>query len=201
MSFTGESGPKLTGRCSLTRRLIDLGVPVGASALGAAAQCCQAARPVQTSCIRRSSRVNTKLAKNGLIAAALMNIGGVLLLSRAFTNVAINDADPVVMSNFGLLMIAVWGLAYLGAATVGQGDGSSARQGPCGHCQTTCGEPRRCCCSWRWLWRAARRLGSITAGPAWPAASAYQDTCHRAPCPRSGGVFQRHRPRLADSHE
>lgn len=47
-----------------------------------------------------------------------MNIGGVLVFSRAFTNRAINDADPVVMSNFGLVMIAVWGLAYLGAATI-----------------------------------------------------------------------------------
>lgn len=50
-----------------------------------------------------------------------MNIGGVLLFSRAFTNDAIAQADPVVMSNFGLLMIAVWGLAYLGAATAGTG--------------------------------------------------------------------------------
>ncbi len=63
--------------------------------------------------------MNKKLIKNGLIAAALMNIGGVLVFSRAFTNLAINNADPVVMSNFGLLMIAVWGLAYLGAATIG----------------------------------------------------------------------------------
>ncbi len=47
-----------------------------------------------------------------------MNIVGVLLFSRAFTNPAINEADPVVMSNFGLLMIAVWGLAYIGAAVV-----------------------------------------------------------------------------------
>ena len=45
-------------------------------------------------------------------------IGGVLLFSRAFTNVSINNADPVVMSNFGLLMIVVWGLAYVGAAAV-----------------------------------------------------------------------------------
>ena len=60
--------------------------------------------------------MNKKVVKIGLIAAGLMNIGGVLLFSRAFTNVAINMADPVVMSNFGLLMIAVWGLAYLGAA-------------------------------------------------------------------------------------
>lgn len=47
-----------------------------------------------------------------------MNIAGVLVFSRAFTNEAINNADPVVMSNFGLLMIVIWGLAYLGAATV-----------------------------------------------------------------------------------
>ncbi len=56
--------------------------------------------------------------KKGFIAAGLMNIIGVLLFSRAFTNSAINTADPVVMSNFGLLMIAVWGLAYLGAAAI-----------------------------------------------------------------------------------
>ncbi|MDO9117514.1 MAG: hypothetical protein Q7U39_06130 [Nitrospira sp.] len=62
--------------------------------------------------------MNRKLVKNGLIAAAIMNIGGVLVFSRAFTNVAINNADPVVMSNFGLLMIVVWGLAYLGAAFI-----------------------------------------------------------------------------------
>lgn len=62
--------------------------------------------------------MNKNLVKNGLIVAALMNIGGVLIFSRAFTNVAINNADPIVMSNFGLLMIAVWGLAYLGAATI-----------------------------------------------------------------------------------
>ena len=47
-----------------------------------------------------------------------MNIGGTLIFSRAFTNTAINDADPVVMSNFGLVMIAVWGLAYLAASTI-----------------------------------------------------------------------------------
>ena len=62
--------------------------------------------------------MNRKLVKNGLIAAAVMNISGVLIFSRAFTNVAINNADPAVMSNFGLVMIAVWGLAYLGAAAI-----------------------------------------------------------------------------------
>lgn len=62
--------------------------------------------------------MNNSFIKNGFIAAGLMNIGGVLLFSRGFTNSAINNADPVVMSNFGLLMIAVWGMAYLGAAGI-----------------------------------------------------------------------------------
>ena len=62
--------------------------------------------------------MNKKLIQNGFIAAGLVNIGGVLLFSRAFNNPAINNADPVVMSNFGLVMIAVWGLAYLGAAAI-----------------------------------------------------------------------------------
>ena len=62
--------------------------------------------------------MNRNLIKSGLIAAGLMNIGGVLVFSRAFTNSAINGADPVVMSNFGLVMIVVWGFAYLGAAAI-----------------------------------------------------------------------------------
>ena len=62
--------------------------------------------------------MNSPWVKTGLLAAATMNIGGVLVFSRLFSNEAINQADPVVMSNFGLLMIVVWGLAYLGAAAV-----------------------------------------------------------------------------------
>ncbi|WP_320818807.1 hypothetical protein [Thalassolituus sp.] len=61
--------------------------------------------------------MNQKLIKNGLILAALMNFS-VILFSRGFTNAAINEADPVVMSNFGLVMIVMWGIAYLSAATV-----------------------------------------------------------------------------------
>tara|TARA_R110001583_G_scaffold124357_3_gene275819 strand:- start:1662 stop:2054 length:393 start_codon:yes stop_codon:yes gene_type:complete len=61
--------------------------------------------------------MNQKLIKNGLILAALMNFS-VILFSRRFTNAAINEADPVVMSNFGLVMIVMWGIAYLSAATV-----------------------------------------------------------------------------------
>ncbi len=62
--------------------------------------------------------MKSNFIRNGLIAAGMMNIAGVLLFSRAFTNTAINTADPVVMSNFGLLMIVVWGLAYMGAAFI-----------------------------------------------------------------------------------
>jgi len=62
--------------------------------------------------------ISRKLIRNGLVAAGIMNISGVLIFSRGLTNAAINSADPVVMSNFGLLMIVVWGCAYLGAATV-----------------------------------------------------------------------------------
>ena len=62
--------------------------------------------------------MNKNLINKGLIAAALMNISGVLIFSRGFSNLAINNADPVVMSNFGLLMIVVWGLAYLSATTI-----------------------------------------------------------------------------------
>ena len=61
--------------------------------------------------------MNPSIIKNGFILAAFANFS-VLLFSRGFTNTAINEADPVVMSNFGLLMITVWGLAYLAAAMI-----------------------------------------------------------------------------------
>jgi hypothetical protein len=63
--------------------------------------------------------VSKTLVRNGFAIAGVMNIAGVLLFSRLFTNTAVNEADPVVMSNFGLVMIVLWGLAYLGAASIG----------------------------------------------------------------------------------
>lgn len=44
-----------------------------------------------------------------------MNLG-VLIFSRFFTNETIPEFDPKVMSSFGLLMIVIWGLAYLAVA-------------------------------------------------------------------------------------
>lgn len=62
--------------------------------------------------------MNKKTIEYGFMAAAAANISGVLLFSRFFTNEVLNNTDPVVMSNFGLVMIIVWGLAYLSVAKV-----------------------------------------------------------------------------------
>ena len=51
----------------------------------------------------------------GFVIAGLMNMS-VLVFSRFFTNPVIPELDPVVMSNFGLLMIVIWGLAYISVA-------------------------------------------------------------------------------------
>lgn len=62
-------------------------------------------------------KANKELIKKGIILSGIMNMGGVLVLSRFFNNEAINKADPAVMSNFGLWMIVVWGLAYIAVAS------------------------------------------------------------------------------------
>jgi hypothetical protein len=51
----------------------------------------------------------------GFIISGLMN-ASVLIFSRLFTNSTIPEFDPNVMSNFGLLMILIWGLAYISVA-------------------------------------------------------------------------------------
>ena len=52
----------------------------------------------------------------GFILSGISNIVSVLILSRFFTNEFIPKYDNVVMSNFGLLMIVVWGFAYISVA-------------------------------------------------------------------------------------
>lgn len=52
----------------------------------------------------------------GFLIAGIMNIFGVLIFSRVFTNEVIPEYDATVMSNFGLLMIVVWGFAYVSVA-------------------------------------------------------------------------------------
>lgn len=60
--------------------------------------------------------VKTETISKGFVLAGLMNIIGVLANSRFFTNAVIPAVDAEVMSNFGLLMIVVWGLAYISVA-------------------------------------------------------------------------------------
>ncbi len=59
--------------------------------------------------------MKSKIITQGFIISGLMNIS-VLVFSRFFTNQTIPEVDPVVMSNFGLLMITIWGLAYIAIA-------------------------------------------------------------------------------------
>ncbi|MFT4716018.1 MAG: hypothetical protein ACI861_000476 [Paracoccaceae bacterium] len=54
--------------------------------------------------------------RNGFWLAGLANIFGVLLFSKGFSSGALSAYDPVVMSDFGLVMIIVWGLAYISIA-------------------------------------------------------------------------------------
>lgn len=64
--------------------------------------------------------IKKKTITKGFIAAAVINIAGVLTFSRFFTNSVISEFDPVVMSNFGLLMIVIWGFAYLSVSNTYQ---------------------------------------------------------------------------------
>lgn len=59
--------------------------------------------------------IKNKTITKGFIISGLMNLT-VLIFSRFFTNSTIPEFDPVVMSNFGLLMIIIWGLAYISIA-------------------------------------------------------------------------------------
>lgn len=58
-------------------------------------------------------KLNKETIKKGFILSGIMNITGPLIFSRFLTNEVIPQIDPDVMSNFGLLQIAVWGLVYI----------------------------------------------------------------------------------------
>jgi hypothetical protein len=53
------------------------------------------------------------LITKGFILSGLMNIFGVLVFSRFFSNTVIPEYDTQAMSNFGLLMIVVWGCVFI----------------------------------------------------------------------------------------
>ena len=58
-------------------------------------------------------KISKEVIAKGFVLSGIMNIGGTLIFSRFFKNDSIPAADPVVMSNFGLLMIVLWGLVFL----------------------------------------------------------------------------------------
>lgn len=60
--------------------------------------------------------LNQRFILLGMYAAALVNIGGVLLFSLGYSNARLSELSPVVFSSFGLLSIQLWGLAYAAAA-------------------------------------------------------------------------------------
>ncbi|MBK6544966.1 MAG: hypothetical protein WAR77_13510 [Saprospiraceae bacterium] len=59
--------------------------------------------------------IKSETISKGFVIAGFMNMT-VFVFSRFFTNSVIPEFDPVVMSNFGLLMIVLWGLAYISVA-------------------------------------------------------------------------------------
>ncbi len=59
--------------------------------------------------------LSSSLITKGFIAAGLANLS-ILINSRFFTNEAFPETDPNVFSYFGILMIVLWGLAYLSVA-------------------------------------------------------------------------------------
>lgn len=52
----------------------------------------------------------------GLVVAGLVNVVGVLLVSRGFTNPYLGTLFPELFSNWGLACIVLWGLAYVSVA-------------------------------------------------------------------------------------
>lgn len=58
-------------------------------------------------------KISKGVISKGFIFSGIINIGGVLIFSRFFTNEVIPETDSLVMSNFGLIMIVLWGLVFL----------------------------------------------------------------------------------------
>jgi hypothetical protein len=56
------------------------------------------------------------IIRKGFILSGIVNILGILVFTKLFSSTAISEADPNVMSPFGLYMIMVWGLAFIAMA-------------------------------------------------------------------------------------
>jgi len=58
--------------------------------------------------------------KLGFYAAAIFNIAGILVFTRALTNEAFFQADPSMFSRPACVVVMVWGLAYAAQARTWQ---------------------------------------------------------------------------------
>ncbi len=54
-----------------------------------------------------------KLIKRIFILAGLVNIGGILLFSKFFTNDYLTQVNAQTFSNLSLVLIMIWGAAYI----------------------------------------------------------------------------------------
>ena len=61
--------------------------------------------------------MSNKAIRNIFYLSGFINIIGTIVLSKFFTNQTLIDADPIVMSSFGLILITVWGLAFIAAGS------------------------------------------------------------------------------------
>lgn len=60
--------------------------------------------------------MNEKLIRMGFYAGGMVNIVGILTITRGMTSETLAVHDPAVFSQFGILMIMVWGMAYIATA-------------------------------------------------------------------------------------
>lgn len=63
-------------------------------------------------------KIKNDLIIKGFILAGLMNIFGVIIFTKLFNNPVIPEFDNQVLSTFGLLMIIIWGLAYISVSKI-----------------------------------------------------------------------------------
>lgn len=57
--------------------------------------------------------MNKNFIRYGFIIAGVVNVLGSLLFTKFFTNDLLSSLQPGVLSDFGFIMIILWGLAYI----------------------------------------------------------------------------------------
>ena len=60
--------------------------------------------------------MNESLIKKGFMLGGVVNIAGILLVSQGLQSATLPAADPTAFSVFGMLVIMLWGAAYIAAA-------------------------------------------------------------------------------------